>query len=402
MDAPSCELFGFKDHFYYFHALRTIGTAPLGSADIAECWRAIQNIEEGNDESWHKAWHDLAQKVEINGNEYLQKKHLLSASNAFARASNYYRAAEFLLHTNKEDPRILTTWKKSKDCFRNYLKYGSGYKVEEFAIPFENTTLPAYLGFVDDKPRPLIIAQTGYDGTSEELFFVLGKAALERGFHILIFEGPGQGAVIREQHIPFRSNWETVITPVIDSIYNHPLVDNQKIILMGISMGGYLVPRALAFENRVALSVVNGGVYDFHEIFMRDTPPDLETWLDSPEICEEIDKFLYIEMQKRSEIRWAISHGMYVFHVPTPSALFRVTRDYHLRDVIKEIKTKMLVVDSENDLLMKDQGKKFYTTLQAPKDYLFFTTQEGAGEHCQIGASQLSNEKIFNWIEENI
>ena len=43
-----------------------------------------------------------------------------------------------------------------------------------------------------------------------------GYAALARGYNCLIFEGPGQGELIREQRIPFRPDWEKVVTPVVD------------------------------------------------------------------------------------------------------------------------------------------------------------------------------------------
>jgi hypothetical protein len=33
------------------------------------------------------------------------------------RAANYYRAADFFLHGNPQDPRILETWKNTTACF---------------------------------------------------------------------------------------------------------------------------------------------------------------------------------------------------------------------------------------------------------------------------------------------
>jgi alpha-beta hydrolase superfamily lysophospholipase len=68
-------------------------------------------------------------------------------------------------------------------------------------IPFEGTTLPAYRCLVDDRKvkRPLLIIQTGFDGTAEELYYTVAVFALARGYNCLLFEGPGQGRVIREQ-----------------------------------------------------------------------------------------------------------------------------------------------------------------------------------------------------------
>ena len=68
--------------------------------------------------------------------------------------------------------------------------------------------------------------------------------ALERGYNCLTFEGPGQGGVIRKQNIPFRYDWEKVVTPVIDyALTRDRDIDPNKIALMGTSMGGYLAAR---------------------------------------------------------------------------------------------------------------------------------------------------------------
>ena len=58
--------------------------------------------------------------------------------------------------------------------------------------------------------------------------------------------------MIRVKKIPFRHNWETVITPVVDYLTTLPQVNPEKIGLLGYSMGGYLAPRAAAFEHRLA------------------------------------------------------------------------------------------------------------------------------------------------------
>jgi hypothetical protein len=34
--------------------------------------------------------------------------------------------------------------------------------------------------------------------------------------------------------------------------------------------------------------------------------------------------------------------------------------------------------------------------------YILFTAEEGAEEHCQIGALALSNQRIFDWLDDTI
>ncbi len=51
------------------------------------------------------------------------------------------------------------------------------------------------------------MACNGYDGTIEELYAWLTKSANERGYNVLLYEGPGQGSVIREQKLTFTAEW---------------------------------------------------------------------------------------------------------------------------------------------------------------------------------------------------
>ncbi|MCK9910570.1 alpha/beta fold hydrolase, partial [Microbacteriaceae bacterium K1510] len=106
-----------------------------------------------------------------------------------------------------------------------------------------------------------LLINGGFDSTGEELYLQVVASALQRGYNCLTFEGPGQGAVIREQHIPFRHDWEKVVTPMVDYLESRPEVDPKRIALMGISLGGYLAPRAAAFEHRLAACIANDGMF---------------------------------------------------------------------------------------------------------------------------------------------
>jgi len=44
---------------------------------------------------------------------------------------------------------------------------------------------------------------------------------------------------------------------VVDAMLRRPEVDAKRIALVGISQGGYWVPRALAFEHRIAAGVAD-------------------------------------------------------------------------------------------------------------------------------------------------
>ena len=87
----------------------------------------------------------------------------------------------------------------------------------------------------------------GFDSILEELIHVSRRSCIGKGYNCLTFEGPGQGGVIRKNKIPFRFDWEKVVMPVLDYALDRNEVDEQRIGLMGISMGGYLAARTSFF-----------------------------------------------------------------------------------------------------------------------------------------------------------
>jgi len=393
----------FKSNQFSFQLLRTMGYSSTGGADIAECLATAYRITEGDTESWYTQWAGTAGRLEQTANQFLAKGHEQSAKEVYFRASNYYRTAEFFLHTNPDDPRIISTWGKSRSCFQQAATL-SAHPITFVNIPFEQTSLPGYLLRVDNsaEKRPLLIIHSGFDGTAEELYFELGAQAVNRGYNCLLFEGPGQGSVIREQRIPFRPNWESVVTPVVDFALTLDGVDPDRIGLIGFSLGGYLAPRAAAFEHRIKVCVANGGVYDFYENVIKKSPPDMEKILGDPEASAGFDKAIMEIMKTDVDTGWFFANGMFTFKADTPSELIRMLKPYNLKDSASKITCAMLVVDSEQDKDMPGQARQLFNAINAPKTFMLFTTAEGAEEHCQMGAMMISSERILNWLDDHL
>ena len=253
----------FKDTQFDFQTLRLLGSAASGDAEAGEVLSTAHRIREGDFESWTTEWLKTAHRVHEIAERSRERGHTISAREAYFRASNYYRAAEFYLHGDPSGPRITDLSRRARACFELALGLTS-LAVERVAIPYEGTALPGYFYCADQAGAraPTLIVHTGYDGTQEELR-AHAMAATARRINCLTFEGPGQGAVIREQGLGFRPDWEAVVTPVVDCVLGLPAVDPGRIALLGISFGGYLAPRAAAFEHRIAACIANGGVFDF-------------------------------------------------------------------------------------------------------------------------------------------
>jgi len=133
----------FADESYAFEWVRTVGSAYFGGADLIECLETAGRIAEGDGESWYREWLETAERVHGLAEESRASGHAVSAREAYLRASNYYRTAEFYIHEDPKDERHLAAARRSRDCFVEALKLFS-YRAEPVRIPYQGTTLPGY------------------------------------------------------------------------------------------------------------------------------------------------------------------------------------------------------------------------------------------------------------------
>jgi hypothetical protein len=87
----------FQDPTFSLQLLRAIAQTYYKGADIGECLSTAYRIKEGDFDSWYTEWLKTAKRVHKYADDCLATNHKISAREAYLRASNYYRAAEFLL-----------------------------------------------------------------------------------------------------------------------------------------------------------------------------------------------------------------------------------------------------------------------------------------------------------------
>lgn len=396
--------FLFDDESFSFEALRAAGFANYGGADLGEVIATARNIAEGDEEGWHRAWKATAERVEAIGRQSLADGHRVSAREALLRASNYYRTAEFFLRENPAtDQEVTLLSSRSRDTFAAAAELFDS-PMEAVAIPYENTTLPGYLFLVDDSgtPRPTVVYTSGYDSTLEESYFAIAAAALRRGYNVLAFDGPGQGAALREQKLVFRHDWEAVTTPVIDYAQSRPEIADDKIALFGYSLGGYLVARGAAFDHRIAALILDDGIHDFHTAFERMLPPALYRWIEE-ERDDVANPVLAMLATASTQVRWALRNGVWAMGAASFADLVRMTRRYTLAGSADRITAPTLIMDAENDQFLKGQAAEVEKALiNAPTRFVTLTEAEGAGEHCHMGAMGRAHQVMFDWLDSTL
>jgi alpha-beta hydrolase superfamily lysophospholipase len=379
--------------------LRALGYTYYGGADIGECLTTARRIQEGDDDSWYTEWMAAGDRLAAAAEASRAAGHAVSGREAYLRASNYYRTAYIFLYRRPVDPRALTALDKHRAAFRQAASLFTP-AFEPVAIPFESTTLPGYFYRADDSrtPRPTLLLTGGYDGTQEEGYFSLA-GALRRGYHALCFDGPGQGAVLFEQQVYMRPDWERVVGPVVDYLLTRPEVDGRRIVLMGRSWGGYLAPRAATGEHRLAACIADPGLYAPGAVAQQMAPPEYRPQLAAGDAAAL--EPVFAKLMQSPMLAFTLNRGMLVHGKDSPLAFLQCMQEYTLEERAGQITCPTLVCQAENDV-RASQSQELYDALTCPKKLLFFSDSEGAGEHCEAGAWSLFDQRVYDWLDETL
>ena len=368
----------FAGQGFHFQTLRALMEIPAGSADTNEVLETVKLIAEGDVQSWYAAWSALADRVLALADRTTDR---ISKGNAYMRAHNYQRTAEFLLPP--ADPKRPPSWTKSLACFDKGLDT-LGVACERIRVPYQGGGLRAHYfpGSPGAAGKPLIMLVGGFDSTLEELYPLLGKAALERGYSVLAYEGPGQGQALRDG-LKFTPEWEQPTKAVLDA-FLRAHASPRRIVLVGMSMGGYLAPRAAAFENRIDGVVAWNTCFDF-----LDCAAPLFRLAQDPGGAALPD------------VAWGYGNARWTMGTSNIDETRNALAAYTLAPVAHRIRQHVLIMAGEIDhFIPLHQTATFSKALVNARSVTakVFDRLSGGGEHCQAGNSTLVHATIFDWL----
>jgi hypothetical protein len=209
----------FTDPSFDFETRTLLGGIYYGAGDIGEMLTAVASITDGDAESWVTQWRMLAGRIETTGEACLNAGHRVSARQAYLRAAVYFAAAYvFVDGTEHPDAQLTELVAAHRRCFDVHVGLLDPPAIP-IKIPYEDTELPGFL-FVpadDGVARAPVILNNGSDGPMTFLWPGLGQPGLDRGYNTVIFDGPGQQSMLFDRDVPFRPDWEQVITPLVAS-----------------------------------------------------------------------------------------------------------------------------------------------------------------------------------------
>jgi Esterase FrsA-like len=388
----------YDDEGMNFAVLLSLGFAYSNLADVGETLATIEHIPEGDGEAWITQWSALADRLASEAKDSLNGNHLVTARSRFMRASTYYDHASAMSPGSKDPSRYTALWERHRHCWDQAVDLFET-PVERVEIPFEDTSLTGYLFRSNaNGPRPTVILNNGSDGPVSSQWSLGGRAAVQRGWNAITFDGPGQGAALHRQGLFFRHDWEVVITAVVDFLLERDDVDGERIALQGISQAGYWGPRAAAFEHRLAALVADPGVMSVVSSWERHLPPEMVAMLDEGN-KDDFDALMGADPDpnRRAMLAWRMAPYGLTSLFDTYLAARKMTLD---AETVAQIECPTLVLDPDHEQFWPGQSQALYDALTCRKELARFTVVEGSDWHCEPAAQSLRDERVFDFLED--
>ena len=352
---------------------RALGETQEGGGSVSELFLAASRMKPGDLDSW---WAELLKVSDNNmkrGDEEEAKGHIRTAQNCWLRAADMYRSAEFWL--THEDPRRMATFEKCEAATHKFLNYCVP-KGEVVHVPYEGKHLYAYFirAPYHTPKQPVLIAFGGLDSFKDELWFMVGRGALQRGISVLLVDGPGQGGTLRRLGTPTRYDYEVPVGACIDWLGTRSDVDMSRIAVSGSSLGGYYAARAGAKEPRLAACISHGAQWD-----------------------------VGARMRERDDDHMLARHLRWVYGCKSMKEAWEVAKPFKLEGVLDSMKCPYLICHGGHDVLGVQTAQIVYDYARKvglDVTLRFVTEEETGADHCQHDNPTIGQEIMIDWLAD--
>lgn len=322
--------------------------------------------------------------------------HALS-KNRIPQAIAYYQMSEFF----DGNPGNKEYYIKATGLFYEYYhSYFDERRVQKIQVPYEDVMLPIMVAKTQKQCKGTILLHGGNDSCFEEMFLPMLYLS-EHGYDVYLFEGPGQGNVLRVQGKHFTYAWERPVKAILDFFHLN------DVIIIGVSLGAMLALRAAALDKRITRDVSWSVFPDFLDVVLDQIPKkvagivrfmlkhNLRIVL-SPILC-----MMKLIRKNDPLFQWGVNHGMYAYGADSIYDYLKKVSKYQIMDVASMIEQDVLILGANQDHLVDYRmiGKEINALTNANSlTFRLFTEKENAGNHCNLGNAKLALDVILQWL----
>ena len=214
------------------------GAYPLGGIDPGDARDALARITTRERDDWAAGWSAVADKYAAAARTAATPA---ETDKALVRAWRLYYFAQWPVPAS---PGKQAAYGKALEA---YLQHGKlqDPPVEIVRIPFEGKEITGYLRLPKNAagPVPVVLAISGLDSRKETVAETYAPL-LAHGIGFFAVDGPGTG----QAPLRVSPTAERMFTPIIDYLAQRPEVDKTRILVHGVSFGGYWAAKLAMLE----------------------------------------------------------------------------------------------------------------------------------------------------------
>lgn len=365
-DDPNMDLF--------FLGALSWGTA--GGLSVGEAFYVASQIDDGNPDSWVNAFEKQAKILTAQAEVWLQRGNVRAAGETHLRAFAAYRSAwQFVV----PGERFNTLFKNSQKCFDLSMEQLQ-LPATRFAVPYSSGELPGHYYQSTNEDAPTILIIGGADTCHEDRFLSQGRYYLDRGYSVALVDLPGQG-LVPDQGLYWEPATEYSMHAVVDTLVEKFHVDTKKLVLLGMSLGGYFACRSAAYEPRFAAVIATPALNNPAELF-RSVGKQLSSGM--PESAAGHNNF--------QVLLWKAG-------VKTASELIEKWDGYSVDPRLVKMPFMSVLGNQEGEVWKKQTKEWHYEIENEQKKMVILDAETGADAHCQGNNVLRLVQEVETWLK---
>lgn len=358
-----------------------------GMSEVGETLAAIELVDDGDPTSWLRAFVALGRRLRGTADEAAERGHRYSAWNAALRSANYLYAGLWWGPATPVADEVDALWAEHRASWDLAVDHWPT-PVRRVAVPHGDADLPGWwFSGADGRPgpSPAVVLVQGLGTPISDVTMTGLDGALARGYHVLVFDGPGQGEVLHRRRRTLDPSMTDAVRAAVAWTARRSEVDADRVALVGVGAGAWFAAAAAAActteERSPAALVLDPPIVDLG----RDAASSVRDAAD----------------ERARRLLWWTTTGPTGATDPTAAALELAT--YRLDATgLGRIGCPTLAVTAEDAFGGRGQCEPALAALRCPHEHVVLRTADGAGADNGIDASQVHDAAVYDWLDATL
>lgn len=361
--------------------MSALSCGPTGGLDIGQAFHVASTIVDGDADSWVNAFAAYGDRQTAQADTWARRGWRREAGEARLKAFASYRSAWQFAAAGGDVFAAL--YRQHRAAFAQAIGE-LAIPGTFFDVPFGAAALPGLFVSADTPDAPLVLVIGGADASFEDLFLSVGRGIHERGYAVAIVDLPGQGNTAAEG-LYWPTEPEHAIGAVVEHLVRRFDVRPGRIVLLGLSLGGYFVTRAAGYENRFAAVIASTPFPEPGALFAASVRAAQEGHAG--------DRASSAALRSRQMMLWKAGAA-------SPRAFierWRATRADPARVTVPFLS----IVGLGDSPIFIAQARNWHERIASTKkDLVELDASTGADGHCQVNARLRLVQEVCGWTDE--